>query len=181
MSKTQLVALAIAAVLVFWMLGAYNRLMAMRHAIARAFAQVDEGLQHRSAAAVVLAERLRAPLQTEQLSLDALITADAAVTQTSAAVRSKPTDASATMALKSAQAGMASALGRVQALVEQRSELASSPDVAPCLASLREADTRIRFARQLFNDRVDAYNTAAQQFPTRWLARLYGLTASGRF
>ena len=180
MSKTQLVALALAAVMVFWMLGAYNRLMSLRHAIAQAFAQLDEGLQRRAAAAASLSEMLRLPLQAEHGALDALLAADITLAQASAVARGKPADAQAALLLAGAMAAMASALGRVQALVEQRNDLSTSPGVAPHLASLREADTRIRFARQLFNDSVDGYNMAAQQFPTRWLAKLYGLTPAAR-
>ena len=42
MSDTQIVVLALAAVLVFWTLGAYNRLVALRNAIGSAWQQGDD-------------------------------------------------------------------------------------------------------------------------------------------
>jgi LemA protein len=47
-------------------------------------------------------------------------------------------------------------------------------------ASLRDATQRLAFARQLFNNAVGVYNEAADQFPTRVLARLFGFGAAGR-
>ena len=40
---------ALAAVLVFWSIGAYNRVMLLRNEIARAFAQLDDALTRRFA------------------------------------------------------------------------------------------------------------------------------------
>jgi LemA protein len=47
LSPTQLGVLAGAAVLVFWRVGGYNRLVALRTGLGAAYAQVDELLQRR--------------------------------------------------------------------------------------------------------------------------------------
>jgi LemA protein len=46
--------------------------------------------------------------------------------------------------------------------------------------ALREAEPRMQFVRQLFNDAVQAYNDAAREWPTRLLVRLYGFGTAGR-
>jgi LemA protein len=74
---------------------------------------------------------------------------------------------------------LAAALSRLLALLEQRRELAAADDLAPHLSALRDAGQRLVFARQLFNDAVSSYNDAAQQFPTRLLAGLFGFGAAG--
>ena len=78
MSAEQLGVIAAAAILVFWMVGAYNRLVAHRSAIGSALAQVADLLQRRSATLSALAEALRDTLRAEQGTLDALLAASAA-------------------------------------------------------------------------------------------------------
>ncbi|MDH5340502.1 MAG: LemA family protein [Rubrivivax sp.] len=48
------------------------------------------------------------------------------------------------------------------------------------LAALNQAAARLDFARRTFNEASQAYNEAAQEFPTRLLTRLYGFGAAGR-
>jgi LemA protein len=75
MSVGQWTSLALAAVLVFWMVGAYNRLVAMRTAIGDAFRQVDELVQRRAAAAIALVNIARDEMPSEQTALDAWLAA----------------------------------------------------------------------------------------------------------
>ena len=45
MSTTQIILLALGAVLLFWVVGAYNRMVRMRNEIGNAFAQIDVQLK----------------------------------------------------------------------------------------------------------------------------------------
>jgi LemA protein len=90
MSAGQWVALAAAAVLVFWMVGAYNRLVAMRTAIGDAFRLVDELVQRRAAAAITLAARAQDAMASEQGALDAWLAAQTASRQAADALRVRP-------------------------------------------------------------------------------------------
>jgi len=180
LSAGQIAAMALAAVAVFWMLGAYNRVMALRNAIVGAWQQVDETLQRRSAAVAPLAAALREPMAAEQGALDALLAAQAQVQSAADAVRQRPVQNVRVAALAGAEAAMASAASRMLALLEQHPGLASDAAVAPHLTALREAGPRLDFARQLFNEASQRYDAAVQQFPTRLLARLYGFGAAGR-
>jgi LemA protein len=180
MSGGQLAAIAVAAVLVFWMVGAYNRLVALRNGIVTAFAQVDEALQRRGAAVAPLVAALRGPLAAEQGALDALLAAHSRVAAAADALRDKPMMATLAAALAAAENALAPAASRVAALVEQQPALLAEAEVARALADWRAAEPRIGFARQLFNEAVATYNAAARQFPTRLLARLYGFGTAGR-
>lgn len=180
MSAGQVAALAAAAVLVFWMVGAYNRLVALRNQVAAAWAQVDEVLQRRGAAVLPLVGALRDALVGEGAALDALLSAQAQVAAAADAVRPRPVLADATQALVRAEALMAAASARVLALLDLQADLCAAEAVAPHAQALREAGPRLAFARQLFNDAVQAYNDAARQWPTRLLTRLYGFGTAGR-
>lgn len=180
LSETQVTVLVAAAVVVFWMVGGYNRLVALRTGIGSAYAQVDELLQRRGAAVLALVAALRAPLAGEQGALDALLAAQTQVRSAADALRARPVMASHAVALVAAESLMTSAASRVLALVEQHPELLAAAEVAPHGATLRESPARLGFARQVFNDAAAAYNAAARQFPTRLLTRLYGFGTAGR-
>ncbi len=180
MSEGQIGSLVVAAIIVFWMVGAYNRLVALRSVIGSTFGQVDEVLQRRGAAAVALAGVLRPALTGEQGALDALLAAQAQVRAAADVLRTRPVMRDHASALVLAEASMSSASSRVLALLEQHPALLAGVDVAPPVATLRESAAQLAYARQVFNDAALTYNAAARQFPTRLLARLYGFGTAGR-
>jgi LemA protein len=180
MSHTQIAVLAAAAVLVFWMVGAYNRLVALRNAIGQAWQLVDEVLLKRGEAVLPLVAALRAPLAAEQGALDTLLAAQAQVRSAADALRARPVREALAAALVAAESAMASASSRVLALMEQQAELRHDPAVAPEAAVLRDSAARLAFARQLFNEAALAYNAAVNQFPTRLLTPMFGFGTAGR-
>ena len=180
MSDGQIALLALAAVLVFWMVGAYNRLVALRSAIGSAWLLVGEVLAKRGDAVNALVLALREPLADEHGALDALLAADAQIRAAADALRANPVAAPPAAALVAAEAAMASASSRVLALLDQHRELRADVVVAPHAALIGDSQARLIFARQLFNEAAQAYNAAARQFPTRLLTRLYGFGTAGR-
>ena len=179
MSTQQLLLIAGAALAVFWVLGAHNRLVALRNVIIAAWAQIDEVMQRRSVAVAALAAGLREALRDEQGALDALLAAQALLQGAAAAMRERPALAPRAAALAAAEATLAAALARLLALLEQQPALAHAEALAPHLAAVQDATRRLGFARQLFNDAVAAYNDAVQQFPTRLLSHLFGFGPAG--
>ncbi len=180
MSRTQIAVLVAAAVTVFWMVGAYNRLVALRNAIGEAWQHVDEALRRRGDAVVELVAALREPLAAEQGALEALLHAERLVRSAADALGARPVMSTLAAALVSAESSMAATLARVQSLVEQAPALGQQEAVAAPLAVLADSAKRLPFARQLFNEAAQAYNAAARQFPTRLLTRLYGFGTAGR-
>jgi LemA protein len=179
MTPGQIAWLAAAAVLVFWMLGAYNRLVALRNAIGSAWQAVDEVLRRRGAAVVALAAALRQTMAAEVAALDALLAGQAQVAAAADALGARPVRASAAAPLVLAESALTSASARVLALLDLQPDLADS-GVAPHAAALRAAEPQLAFARQNFNAAVATYNEAARQFPTRLVARTVGFGTAGR-
>ena len=180
MSPGQWASLAAAAVLVFWMVGAYNRLVALRSAIGSAFAQVDDLLQRRHEAVSALVAAVRDSMPTEQGALDAWLAAAAQVRSAADALRLRPVMAPLALALVAAESAIAAAGSRSRALLDQHPEALALPEVADSLAVLREVEPRLVFSRQLFNAAAADYNQAARQFPTQLLTRLFGFGTAGR-
>ena len=173
-------ALGIVALLVFWSLGAYNRLVALRGAIGAAFVQVDEQLRRRQALLQALLETLRPELPSELGALDAVANALQQVQASTESARARVCVAEPIERLAAYEVQLTAALARMGALIEQHAELRQREDVAPRTAELREIDVKLGFARQLFNDASLKYNGAVQQFPTRLLKPMFRFVEAGR-
>lgn len=181
-SATQWMLLALAATLVFWMVGAYNRLVGLRNAIGKAWQQVDAALKHRAAVLPPLLAALREPMAAEQGALDALLAAQQRAQQAAVAVTARVVAPDTTAAWVQAEAELAARASRVRALLTQGSELREvrdAPAVAALLAAWAQADTELGFARRIFDTAAQAYNDAIGQRPTRWLLRLYRFGPAG--
>ena len=180
LSAQQLVALALGALLVFWMVGAYNRLVALRNAIGQAWAMVDEALRQRAAAAEPLLAALRGPLAGELGALDTLQAALAEAARAAASMAARPVVQAHAAAWVTAEAALAAAASRVFALFEHDVELRASAGVAGPATQWGEASTRLGFARQLFNEAAEPYNDALRLFPTSLLVGMFRFGQAGR-
>jgi LemA protein len=174
------IAIAVIAVLVFWGIGAYNRLVGLRGAIVAAFAQIDEQMRRRQALLHALLEPLRADLPSEQGALDAVAAALQQVMAAAEAARAKVCMAVPIGQLSTHEGQLAAALTRLHALIEQHAQLRERDDIAPRAAELREIETRLGFARQLFNEASLQYNRAVHQFPTSMLISMFRFGEAGR-
>jgi LemA protein len=174
MSTTQIVAWVVVAVLVFWAVGAYNRLVRLRNAIGNAFAQIDTQLKRRYDLIPNLVDVARKYVAHERETLEAVI---AARNQAQAAVdgaRARPNVAGPVTSLGIAEGVLGSAMGRLMAVVEQYPELKADQTLRELSEELTSTENKVAFARQLFNDATLDYNNAAQQFPTNLLAGVFG-------
>ena len=168
MTTTQITAGTLSAVLLFWMVGAYNRMVNLRNALVARFASVDELSRQRHALLDKQVELLAAALASAGPRLDAL---RAACRQADAArehARARPGAAGAVTSLRVAEEILADARSRLPVQTVAGAEL---PDIN---AKLADGDTTLAFARREFNAAVAAYNAAVRQFPTALVAWLFG-------
>jgi LemA protein len=168
-----LLALAFAALMFFWGLGAYNRIMRLRNGVALAWQQLELPLSALAADGAALAEAGPRWLPQEGPAFDALMGHSQALAQAVAAVRQAPYATDPVAELAVAHALQASALQRVIALLEHHVQDEDS-ERAALVAKVLTAQQQREFGRQLFNQRVLAYNEAVGEVPTRALAGLYG-------
>lgn len=176
MSPLQWTLLALAVLLVSWMLGAYNRLQRLRNLIGQAVQQIDDPLRRRDELTAGLMTLLRP--QSDHLepgALQALEEAGSALMAAAEALRAKPVCSEAPARLGVCEVALQAALSTVLALIEQDPALRLSPGMLERLAGISETERRLRFARQLYNDAVKAYNAALRQWPTRILRRVFDL------
>lgn len=169
MSSQTLVAMIVAAVLLFWAVGAYNRLVNLRGELLRCFAPVDE--QFRARHVLLLRWADAPPGDGEHDDALARVALRAACTQAEAAcshARPRPADAQALTSLRLAE----------EILTQARTRLSTAGDET-LAAALNDGDTTLAFARRQFNEAADNYNRAVSQFPTWVIAGLFGFRRAG--
>jgi LemA protein len=71
-----------------------------------------------------------------------------------------------------AEGELSQALGKLIALSENYPELKSSQNVLQLQEELSSTESKIGFARQLYNDTATQYNTKQAQIPTNFIAPL---------
>jgi len=176
MTTWQWIGVAVAALLFFWGVGAYNRLMSLRNAIGEAFAQLDTHLKERSEVCDKLLAAVAPRLPSEQATFDALAAAQAESQSATQAVRAKPWAPDPAGSLAVAGALHAAALTRLMSLLDHQAELRSETEIDGLISELKLVERQRAFTRQVFNQAVGQYNEALRQFPTRVLANLYGFS-----
>ena len=178
MTSNSLITIAIIAVLIFWSVGAYNRLVRLRNTIANAFGQIDVQLKRRYDLIPNLVEAAKKYISHERETLEAVTAARAQAQSASNAARSRPANAQAVTALAVAEQALASSLGSLFALNEAYPELKADQTIRELSEELTSTENKVTFARQAFNDAVLDYNNAQGQFPAVLLAKLFSFAPS---
>ena len=178
MTPTQLISIAVLAVLVFWAVGAYNRLMRLKNIIANAFGQIDVQLKRRYDLIPNLVEAAKKYLGHERETLEAVITARNQAKSASDAVRSRPANALAVTRLAVAEQALTNSLGSLFALNEAYPELKADETIRDLSEELTSTENKVTFSRQAFNDAVLDYNDAQGQFPAVLVAKLFSFEPS---
>ncbi|MBS4037493.1 MAG: LemA family protein [Hydrogenophaga sp.] len=175
MSMTQWILLAAGLFVLFWAVGAYNRLVTLKNAIANAFGQIDVQLKRRHDLIPNLVEVARQYLVHESQTLEAVIAARNQARNAEQAAAAAPLSAQALAALAGAEQTLGAALSKLMVVVEDYPELKADQNLRELSEELASTENRIGFARQAYNDQVLQFNDAASQFPALIVARLFGL------
>ncbi|MEZ5707631.1 MAG: LemA family protein [Burkholderiaceae bacterium] len=166
--------LGLLALVMFWAVGAYNRLVRLKNTIANAFGQIDVQLKRRYDLIPNLVEVARKYLAHEAETLEAVIAARNQARNAEQTVAASPGSAGAMGALVGAEQVLGGAMGRLFALAEAYPDLKADQTMRELSEELASTENRVGFARQAYNDHVLAFNDAAAQFPTLLVARLFG-------
>lgn len=162
------------AVLVFWAVGAYNRIMRLRTACVQAFGALDsyllqaQGLLGEWAAAQAAAADLEG---THRLAHAAWQQSLAALGAALAGARARPLHAQTMQGLERAHAAQFAAW---QAL----KNLPGAPEDPAWRLRWQQQQAQTGLAADQFNTAVAQYNAAIAQFPARVLAWFFGFRAA---
>jgi LemA protein len=172
MSLTEMLWAAVVAALVFWGVGAYNRLVRLRAAIVRCFGPAHERFNERNALLQRLVTELAPALPNAGPRLESLSAACQQVHAACATAKARPGAVGAITSLRLAD----HILGEARAHLPVQS--VAGVDIAALNAQLGNSDAALAFARQQFNDAVGEYNRAIKQFPTLLLVGMFGFRSA---
>lgn len=174
MSITTIIVLAAAALLVFYGIGIYNQLVALRNRFQNGFAQIEVQLKRRHDLIPNLVDTAKAYMAHERDTLEAVIAARNAAASGLAAAAANPANAAAMADLGAKEGALGAALGRLNVVMEAYPDLKASQNMLQLSEELTSTENKVAFARQAFNDQVMAYNTYRQSFPPVAFAGLFG-------
>lgn len=169
-----LVLLAIVAIVAFWGIGVYNRIIALRNYFENAFSQIDVQLKRRYDLIPNLVETAKAYMAHERTTLEAVIAARNRAVDANRKAATDPADTAAFKNMVVADSALDASLGKFFALSEAYPDLKANHTMMQLSEELSSTENRIAFARQGYNDSVMSYNVAIQQFPGSLIANSFG-------
>ena len=179
------------AVLLFWAVGAYNRLVRLRADITQSFAGVEAHIRQREASLSLWLDAAQGSsgaaddANNVEHAAQSLRAACAQVLVAVDVARRAPCAAQAIASLRLAEEVLIGARGRLSTGLAVRSNSVSPAQNHAEWNSVLQTDElaavdgSLSFARRRFNDAAQLYNEAATQFPTWVVAGVFGFRAAG--
>jgi LemA protein len=161
-----IVVLVILAVLAFFLISMYNRLVTLRQRVKEAWADIDVQLKRRWDLIPNLVETVKGYAAHERQTFEAVTQARAQAI--AAATSGSPEQRAA------AESALGGALLNLRAVAEAYPELQAVQEFKDLSENLTATEDKIAFARRFYNGNVRDYNTALMTFPTSLLGGTFG-------
>ncbi|HBG28304.1 MAG: hypothetical protein A2Y10_03330 [Planctomycetes bacterium GWF2_41_51] len=160
-----LIVLAIVVVLVVFVIGMYNSLVALRNQVANAWSQIDVQLKRRHDLIPNLIETAKGYMQHERGTLEAVTNA-----------RSQALGAKSVGEAAKAEGVLGQALSKFLLTVEAYPDLKANQNFLSLQEELSSTENKIAFSRQAYNDQVLFYNNKIQMFPSNIIAGMFNFS-----
>ena len=170
MLTTLIVIGVIVAVVLFAVMGGYNKLVALDQRADQSFADIDVQLKQRQDLIPNLVETVKGYATHERGTLDAVTAARAAA-------------AGATSVNDKVQAEnmLTASLGRLFAVAEAYPDLKANTNFQQLQLELSDIENKLAAARRFFNNAVSEFNAVRRQFPTVLFAAMVGFGSDKPF
>jgi LemA protein len=162
--------LAVVALVAFWAVALYNRLIGLRNQVVNGWRQIDVQLKRRHDLIPNLVNTVRGAMEFERDTLTQVMEA-----RSRAVAATGPQDAA------KKEGELTQALGRLFAVAENYPTLKANDNVKMLQEELASTENKVGFARQFYNDIATKFNTAQQTFPSNMFASMLGFTPSELF
>jgi LemA protein len=166
-----IVVIAVAALILVFLLRSYNRLVSMRNHLRNAWSDIDVQLTRRHDLVPNLVESVRGYMNHERQTLEAVTQARSNAMRSGADVAARAT----------AEMALTGAVGNLLMSVERYPELKASENFMLLQEQLTSTENRIAFSRQHYNETVRQFNTAIAEFPRNLVAAMFGFSRAQMF
>lgn len=157
-----IIILAVVAVILIWLIAAYNRFVVLKNRIDNAWAQIDVQLKRRFDLIPNLIETVKGYAKHEKKVFTDVTAARTAVMNAT----SLPEKAKANNQLSST-------LKSLFAVAEDYPKLQANQNFMMLQEELSGTESKIAYARQAYNDSVLSYNNSTQMFPGSVIAGMF--------
>ena len=172
-----IIVLVIVAVIAFWAVSIYNKLVALKNRYENGFAQIEVQLKRRYDLIPNLVETAKAYMSHERETLEAVIAARNQALAGLEAAAAAPGNPAAMQELAGAEGILGQAMGRLNVVMEAYPDLKANQNMMQLTEELTTTENKVAFSRQAYNDQVTEYNTYRQSFPPIVLANTFGHTS----
>ncbi len=157
-----IIIVGILALLVFYVIGIYNKLVNARNKVENQFSQVDIQLKRRADLIPNLVETVKGYAKHEEGTLKGVIEA-----------RNKAVNAGTVNEKVEANNQLTGALNKLFALAEAYPELKANENFMELQKDLKDTEDKITYARQFYNDSAMSFNNLVQMFPSNFVANMF--------
>jgi len=165
-----LILVVILIIIVSWVVGIYNKLVASRNKVDYTWSQIDVMLKKRFDLIPNLVETVKGYASHEKEVLENVTKARNMMAGSQGVAGQAEADNMLTGALKS-----------LFAVAESYPNLKANENFLSLQAELSDIESKIAYQRQFYNDAVYGFNTLIQVFPSNILAGMFNFTAREYF